>query len=103
MKSFELMINNFLVEESEDIVRYTPQSNNRCESIQSDETIKALSEEILEFLKDKMGKMGLSYKGFRLDAVPGYGYVRGFAMYAKAGKKYELSALALCDKQMPAE
>lgn len=103
MKSYELMINNFLVEESENIVHYTPQSNNRCVSIQSEETVKALSEAILEFLKDEMGKKGLSYKGFRLDAVPGYGYVRGFAMYSKEGKEYELSALALCDKQMPAE
>ena len=47
--------------------------------------------------------MGLLCKGFGLDAVPGYGYVRGFAIYAEAGKEYELSVLAFCNKKMPAE
>ena len=103
MQTYELIVNDFLVEESENIVRYTPQRDDWCESIQSDGTIKALSEEILKFLYNKMKELGLSCKGFRLDAVPSYGYVRVFAMYSKEGKEYELSALALCDKQMPAE
>jgi hypothetical protein len=33
--------------------------------------------------------------------VPGYGYVRGFARYSEAGKEYELSALAFCNKKIP--
>lgn len=103
MKLFKLMINSFLVDESENIVRYTAQDKNRRVSIQSEETVKALSDEILKFLQGEMRKMGLLSKGFRLDAVPGYGYVRGFAIYSKAGKKYELSALAFCNKQMPVE
>ena len=103
MQSYELIINSFLVEESGNIVRYTAQGNDTHECIQCDETIKALSKNILDFLNKKTGELGLSATGFRLDAVPGYGYVRGFAIYSKAGKKYELSALALCDKQMPAE
>ena len=49
MQSYELIINSFLVEKSGNIVRYTAQSNNRCESIQSDETIKALSEKFSVF------------------------------------------------------
>ena len=100
MQSYELIINSFLVEKSGNIVRYTAQSNNRCESIQSDETIKALSENILSFLIKEIERLGLSSKGFRLDAVSGYGYVRGFAMYTKDNRQYELSALAFCDKNM---
>lgn len=101
MKLFKLMVTSFLVDELENIVRYTAQGKNSCVKIQSEETVKALSDEILKLLRDEMGKRRLLCKGFRLDAVPGYGYVRGFARYSEAGKEYELSALAFCNKKIP--
>ena len=103
MKQYTLIVEDFLVGKQKDIVHYVAQGNKRSSDITSEETLKALSENILVFLRNEIRKMQLQCTGYRIDNVPGYGYVRCFAMYSKADKDYELSALAFCDKGMPVE
>lgn len=103
MGEYELIIASFKVERCGMVERYTAQNDQRTERIQSDDTIKDLSNAVLNFLQDEMTSSGRGCKGFRLDAVPGYGYVRGFALYSEQGADYVKSAVVLCDRNIAAE
>ncbi len=103
MSEYELIIGSFKVERCGKVEYYTAQNDKRIERIQSDDTIKALSETVLKYLQKEMVNSGKECQGYKLDAVPGYGYVRGFALYSEFGKDFAKSALAFCDRDIVAE
>ena len=103
MSEYELIIGSFKVERRGKVEYYTAQNDKRFERIQSNNTIKALSEAVLKYLQKEMINSGKACKRYRLDAIPGYGYVRGFASYSEQGTDYVKSALAFCDRNIAAE
>ena len=100
MSDYELIIGSFKVDRCGKVEYYTAQNEKRIDYIRSDDTIKALSNAVLGYLQKEMANSGRTCNGFRLDAVPGYGYVRGFALYSVQDDEYVLSALAFCDKNI---
>ena len=103
MSKYKLIIGSFKVERCGNVEYYIAQNDKRIERIQSDDTIKALSEAVLGYLQNEMVNSGKTCKGYRLDAVLGYGYVRGFALYSEQGTDYVKSALAFCARNIAAE
>ena len=103
MDEYELIISSFKVERCGNVECYTGQNDKRIERIQSDDTIKALSDAVLKYLQKEMENSGKGCQGYKLDAVPGYGYVRGVAFYSECGKDYMKSVLAFCDRNIATE
>ena len=102
MGEYKLIVGSFEVERRDNVECYIGQNDKRIEKIQSDDTLKALSKAVIDYLQKEMRESGKVCNGYRLDAVPGYGYVRGFSLYSECGKDCVKSALVFCARNIAA-
>lgn len=101
MSENKLIVGSFEVECHDSVEYYAVQGDTRTECLQSDDTLKALSKAVLNYLQKEMANSGRVCNGYRLDAVPGD--VCGFALYSEYDKDCVKSALAFCDRNIAAE